>query len=132
MNSARSSADRPPPPDVPPILHKGVRYEQDLGGNEPPGSAPGGTLAAFDATSGTRLWLLQVYTVHVEPGAPSSHPGRYFRSMRMVPGTDELEIEDEVGVVHRVDVVRRSARRVGGPPESVPIEPRPEKPKHPG
>jgi hypothetical protein len=53
-----SGAERSPPPTVPPLQHQGVRYQQDLSGQEPAGSAPGGTLAAFDVASGQRLWLL--------------------------------------------------------------------------
>lgn len=126
---APAAPDRPPPPEVPPVVHKGVRYEQDLAGNEPPGSAPGGTLAAYDQASGQRLWLMQVYTVQADPRGPSSHPGRYFRSMALVPGRDELAIEDEDGGQHRVDLMQRSARRVGGPPETAPPASTKPKPK---
>ena len=72
---------------------------------------------------------MQVYTVKSDPRGPSSHPGRYFRSMALVPGSDELDIEDEDGGQHRVDLIRRTARRTGGPPETAPPTPASTKPK---
>lgn len=124
-----SGAERSPPPTVPPLQHQGVRYQQDLSGQEPAGSAPGGTLAAFDVASGQRLWLLQVYTVRDDPGAPMRHPGIYFRSLALVPDSGELEIENEVGGLYRVDLAKRQARELGGPPEraapSTPGKPKP-------
>ncbi len=129
MNATGPSADRPPPPDVPAVLHKGVRYEQDLQGHEPAGTAEGGTLKATDAGSGKLLWRLQVYTVRDHATAGVETPGRYFKSMQVAPGTDELQIEDEVGVSYRVDLQARSVRRVGGPPETVSPPPAPAKPK---
>jgi hypothetical protein len=130
MSHPSTGTDRPAPPDVQPVLHDGVRYEQDLGGHEPSGSAPGGTLAAYDAGSGKLLWRLQVYTVRSEPGAPASHPGRYFRTMTLGPAGDVLEIEDEVGGHYRVDLAHRTVQRVGGPPQgSTPTAPARPKPK---
>jgi len=127
-------ADRPPPPDVPAVLHKGVRYAQYLSGNEPAGAASGGDLTAADPTTGARLSRLQVYTLPNHAAAGVEAPGRYFRSMQMIKGTDTLQIEDEVGVIYEVDLVRRSATRVSGPPETVPaaaVKPKPKPPPGP-
>lgn len=123
------SADRPPPPDVPVVLHKGVRYAQDLAGNEPASSAAGGGLTASNPTTGALLWRMRVYTLPDHAGAGVEAPGRYFRSMKVVEGTDTLQIEDEVGVTYQVNLVRRSATRVGGPPETATAAPPKPKPK---
>jgi hypothetical protein len=99
-------ASRPPPPEVPPILHQGVRYEQEpLGSDE--GGRLGGYLAAIDPGSGQLLWRLKVYEVP-EPDAPGLPPiGRYFRSMRLLPG-NALEIENESGGRYQVDLATRT------------------------
>lgn len=97
---------RPAPPVVLPIEHQGVLYVQD------PASRFGGSLIARHPATGEQLWQLQVYDVQRDPAAPFPHPGRFFRSMRLVPGCDELEIEDEIGQVFRVDLAARTPRGV--------------------
>ena len=106
------SASRPAPPEVAGIEHKGVHYAQDM-----QSSTLGGTLAAFDVKSGARLWTLKVYEVkdHAAAGV-SGHPV-YFRSMRLVPGRDELAIENEVGARYTVDLAKRSVTAVHEPKE---------------
>lgn len=126
MNS-KPTADRSPPPDVPPVVYKGVRYEQDLRSKPAAGNAPGGLLAAFDAKGGQRLWQLQVYTVRDHAAAGVDTPGRFFRSMALVRGKNQLAIEDEVGARFVVDLEARSATQISGPPQTA--EPAPVKPK---
>lgn len=127
---ATPSADRPPPPDVPPIVHKGVRYEQDLGATAPAGTAAGGLLAAFDHASNARLWQLQVYTV-VDRSPPGlSAPERYFHAMALVPGRDALWVDDETGSRYLVDLNDRTSTKLSGPPDfDPPAPPRKAKPK---
>jgi hypothetical protein len=45
------------------------------------GTQPGGYLVAIDVITGERLWMLKVYDVPVQAGAPFQ-PARYFRSIR--------------------------------------------------
>lgn len=97
---------RPPPPVVPPIHDQGITYRQDDESQRHGGDQPGGYLVAIDQVSGRRLWMLKVY--HIEPTPPGlSHPGRYFRSMRLDAG--RLLIEDECGGRHVVDLATRTA-----------------------
>lgn len=122
------SMSRPPAPEVKPVLHEGVRYEQDKT-DERQGDQPGGYLAAFDAKSGTRLWRLKVYSLAAgAPGAPTGG-ARYFRSMQLAPGGAALEIEDEAGVRYSVDLSKRTVSQVGGPPADAQRPAAPAKPK---
>lgn len=127
MNQSPSAEPVPHDP-VTPLVHQGVRYEEDLTSPTPAGQIAGGLLSAFDATSGQRLWQLQVYRLEDKPGAPGRHPGVHFKSITEVPGQDALLVENQSGGQYRVDLSQRQARQVGGPPEETPPTP-PAKPK---
>lgn len=109
------SPSRPPPPKVAAIEHNGVRYEQDMLSYRFGGTQPGGYLVAVDMASGERLWMLKVYEVTLHEAAGVSTPGRYFRSMRRLPGREELEIESEVGGKYLVDLIKHTAIWLSGP-----------------
>jgi hypothetical protein len=117
------AASRPPAANVEPIVYKGVRYEQDRV-DAAAGDQNGGYLAAVDPTSGQRLWRLQVYSVPDQSAQGVPNMGRYFRSMRLVPGRDELEIENEAGGRYLVDLNGRSVTTMpGSTPETQPTAP---------
>ena len=122
------STSRAPAPDVAPVEHAGVRYEQDRT-DERQGDQDGGYLAAIDAKSGARLWRLKVYDVPDNRAAGVSGGGLYFRSMRLGPGGTTIEIENEAGGRYLVDLVRRTSAQVGGPPPTAPAPPPKPKPK---
>lgn len=113
-NTPRPS--RPSPPKVAPILHNGISYEQDMQSYRYGGTQSGGYLVAINPATGERLWMLKVYEVpdHTASGV-SLTPGRYFRTMRLVPGRDEIEIENEVGGKYLVDLSAQSATWISGP-----------------
>ncbi|HEY9024869.1 MAG TPA: hypothetical protein VIP05_11260 [Burkholderiaceae bacterium] len=115
MTQGPPHSSRPPPPLVAPVLHGGVRYEQDLRSWRFGGTQPGGYLVAVDAASGARLWMLKVYEVALHEAYGVSTPGRYFRSMALVPGREELEIENEAGARFVVELATRAVRPLGGP-----------------
>jgi outer membrane protein assembly factor BamB len=129
--SNRPSTSRPPAPVVPPVVHQGVRYEQDRV-DERQGDTPGGYLVALDDKTGARLWRLQVYELKRPPGAPTGG-FVYFASMRLSEDGAALEIKDETGVLYRVDLASRTATRVGGTPieapQAEPDSPKPAPPK---
>ena len=113
-NNAPPSS-RPPPPEVPPVEYEGVRYAQDGLGSEASGDPASGYLAAIDARSGERLWRLQVYKL-ADPGiAGVGACARHFRSMRLVPGRGELEIESETGSRYLVDLSQRTSTLLSSP-----------------
>lgn len=123
-----SSPSRPPPVDVQPVEHRGVRYVQDRG-DPAAGDQNGGYLVAEDAATGERLWRIRVYKVETPP--PGLSPmGRYFRSMQLVPGEETLEIANESGGRYRIDLHTREVTSIGLP-ESAEPAPRPQKPTPP-
>ena len=111
-NNAPTSS-RPPPPEVPPVEYEGVRYAQDGLGSEAGGDQASGYLAAIDMRSGERLWRLQVYEL-ADSGAAEAC-ARHFRSMRLVPGRAELEIESEAGSRYLVDLAERTSTLLSSP-----------------
>ncbi|HEV2674587.1 MAG TPA: hypothetical protein VGV37_08600 [Aliidongia sp.] len=113
-------ASRPAPPKVPPVFHKGVRYEQDLESTQHGGDPFGGYLMAIDAQTGARLWMLKIYQVTPQnvPGLPTFD--RFFKRMSLVSDTDELSIEDEAGGRYLVDLVKRSVTVVYQAPAAPP------------
>jgi len=121
MNTPPSSS-RPSAPEVAPIEHAGVRYEQDQA-DEHKGDQDGGYLAASDAKTGERLWRLKVYDVPDYKSAGVSVGGIYFRSMRLISSSNELEIENEVGSLYRVELATHSVKKISGPPDKAPPVP---------
>lgn len=114
--NAVPTASRPSAPEVPPVEHQGVRYEQDRH-DDSAGDQPGGYLAATHIQSGARLWRIKVYAVPAAaPGRPAM--ARYFRSMRLAPEGQALLIENEAGGVYRVDLATHVSTQVSGPPET--------------
>ncbi len=120
--STPPTASRPPAPEVAPVEHDGVRYQQDRT-DERQGDQNGGYLVAIDAKTGARLWRLKVYDVPDHRAAGVSGGGIYFRSIRVTPGGKTLEIENEFGGRYRVDIVQRTSTRIGGPPMTAPPSP---------
>jgi hypothetical protein len=115
MSKTPPGSSRPAPPRVDAIEYQGVRYEQDTEAARHGGDQPGGYLVAIDPASGARLWMLKVYTVP-EPGrAGLPRLGRYFKRMTLVPEHNELEIENEVGGIYRVDLAARTSKWISGP-----------------
>lgn len=114
MTNNVPSSSRPAPPKVEPITHKGVRYEQDMQSSRYGGTQLGGYLVAIDPVTGERLWMLKVYEILTQADAPFQS-GRYFRSMRLLPEHDEIEIESEGGGKYLVNLSNRSSTWVSGP-----------------
>lgn len=70
MSNLSPSASRAAPQIAAPIVHQGVRYQQDREGT--PGKEAGAAyLAAYDAVSGNLLWLLKIADpIRHPPGSP--------------------------------------------------------------
>lgn len=108
-------ASRPAPPAVAAIEHEGIRYEQDMEALKHGGDQLGGYLVAVDPANGKRLWMLKVYLVQAPSSPAVPRFGRYFKHMRLLPGGQQIEVENEVGGVYRVDLANRTATWVSGP-----------------
>lgn len=100
------SADRPPIPEIEPVVRDGVRYDQVVGGDAD--GQTGGVLAAFDAASGRELWRLRVYDNRRRAGLEGDVQDIFFASMSFA-ADGRLLIVNEIGQKFAVDVTRRSA-----------------------
>lgn len=101
------SADRLPPPDVPPVLRDGVIYTQADDGRNAGLAQARGVLLASDAASGKLLWALAVYPDDVDPKQEADVQWVFFRSMAFDPD-GRLRIVNEAGKTFLVDVKRRT------------------------
>ncbi|NJD07368.1 MAG: hypothetical protein FIA97_12850 [Methylococcaceae bacterium] len=117
----KPQSSRPAPPAVTPVEYHGIRYEQDMESYAHGGDQPGGYLAAIDAKTGEPLWILKVYELQNHSAVGVDNIGVYFTRMSLVPGRDELEIENETGARFVVDLARRTSTPVRQPkPASLP------------
>lgn len=115
MNDDMPRPSRPSPPAVAPVVHDGVRYEQDMQSYRHGGTQSGGYLVAIDQSTGERLWMLKVYEVPSQDAAGVSTPGRYFKSMQLLPDGERIEIQSEVGGKYVVDLRERTSTWMSGP-----------------
>lgn len=106
---------RPSSPRVLPIEHNGIRYQQDMESFNYGGTQVGGYLVAVHPATNERLWMLKVYEVPMQDPSLVSTPGRYFRKMHLVPGKNEIEIENEVGGKYLVDLETKTSKWISGP-----------------
>jgi len=114
------------PTTVTPVEHDGIRYEamhwgkpRDLGQN-------GGFVAAIDIESGEEIWLAKIYGITYGPKSPQKYD-RFVTKLKLVGGGGGLEIEDESGAVHRLDLATRDVTLVSAAPV-VERKPHPDKP----
>ena len=101
-----SSADRLPPPEVPPVQRDGVRYAQAEDGRSVGLAQVGGVLVASDSGSGKQLWTLAVYGNPVDKKLEEDVQWVYFESMAFDPD-GRLRIVNEAGKTFLVDVKTR-------------------------
>jgi len=101
------SISRIPAPRVAPVVHGQVRYEQVENGLLAGLDQMGGYLAAIDAATGERLWLLKVYDNRRDPAREGDAQDVFFKTMAWQPdGT--LLIENERGRRFVVDPASRA------------------------
>jgi hypothetical protein len=102
-----SSADRLPPPEVPPVERDGVRYAQAADGHAVGAKQVGGVLVATDIATGKQLWTLAVYGNPVDAKLEADVQWVFFSAMTF--GADgHLHIVNEAGKKFVVDVKARS------------------------
>ncbi|HEX2828109.1 MAG TPA: hypothetical protein VHP37_17275 [Burkholderiales bacterium] len=100
------SADRLPPPAIPPLERKGVRYTQAASGRDVGLDQVGGVLVASAADTGKRLWVLAVYPNPIDPKQEADAQWIFFESMTFDPD-GRLRIVNEAGKAYLVDVDTR-------------------------
>jgi hypothetical protein len=101
-----SSADRLPPPEVPPVVRDGVRYAQAEDGHDVGIDQVGGVLVASSASDGQRLWTLSVYGNPLDPKQEADAQWLFFESMDFDPD-GRLRIVNEAGQSYLVNVRTR-------------------------
>jgi len=79
------------------------------------GPQPGGYLVAIDQSTEERLWMLEVYQVPSRYAAAVSTPGRYSKSMQLLPGGERIGIQSEVGGNCVVALRERTSTWMSGP-----------------
>jgi outer membrane protein assembly factor BamB len=119
------TSSRPPRSKIKPIVQDGVRYEEDKVFDED-GDQNGGYLAAFDTKSGEKLWRLKVYEVTDYSNEGVVNIGLYFRSMKLLAESSEIEVVNEAGGRYRIDLSNRTSTYVDGPESVTDEEPEPD------
>lgn len=102
-----NSADRLPPPEVPPVVRDGVQYAQAENGRDVGLDQVGGVLVASSVADGKRLWTLAVYGNPLDPKQEADAQWLFFESMDFDPD-GHLRIVNEAGKAFLVDVKMRA------------------------
>jgi hypothetical protein len=110
--TAMMQFSRSPPPRVPPVVHNGVRYEQVMNADALGYGQVTGYLAAFDDKSGARLWVAKVYDVPIDENLERDVQDIFFTRLELVPGKNQLLIENEAREKFIFDLKLRSVSRV--------------------
>jgi hypothetical protein len=100
LNTGSSIAKRTPPPDVPPVVYEGVRYEappfsNDCGQN-------GGSVVAYDSATDAQLWTLQVYCTQYDPNLETDVQDVFITSLEIENG--RLSVVNEKGLHYTIDL----------------------------
>ncbi len=102
-------SSRPRIPQVAPVMIGAVRYEPTVQTTTPgPEHAPG-VLGAYDATTGVRLWTLNVYTRSIDSRIEADVQEDHIKSLTAT-SDGKLQIVTETGRRYEVDPDSRSAR----------------------
>jgi hypothetical protein len=107
------SADRLPPPEVPPVERNGVRYLQAPDGRKAGQDQEHGVLVAVDPASGKQLWSLVVYPNVPRPDLEEDAQWIFFSAMSF-DADGRLRIENEAGKIFLVDVNTRTVTAADG------------------
>lgn len=90
-----SNPSRVGQPAMAPILFEGRRYEQIINGAALDLPQRTGYLAVFDAETGTRVALVQVYDVPFDPDLEADVQDIFFTRMELNADARRIEIENE-------------------------------------
>lgn len=96
--------DRAPPPEVPPIDLKGVRYAQVMNGFQHCLGERCGFLQAIDLKTGRRQWDEEIYHVPFNPDIEDDLQECYFTRMILLPGEQDILIENEAGAKYLFNI----------------------------
>ncbi len=97
---------RVPPPEVPPIEYKGLRYQQEMGGHDSLRSGRGGHIEGIDIKTGQGMWRRQIYAVPLSEKIEFHETECYFTRMVLLPGDKDILIENEAGEKYLFNIKR--------------------------
>jgi hypothetical protein len=95
-------AKRGPPPDVPPVVYEGVRYEAPPSALSNPCGQEGGCVAAFDDATGALLWSVEVYCAHYDPNLELDVQWVYISSLSVDDG--KISVTNERNLHFSIDL----------------------------
>lgn len=98
--SGKPQASRIAPAKVPPIVHKGIRYEAPWGAR--------GAVVAFDEKTGKEVWRLVLANYFIHEALERDVQETYLAKMELSKDGKELLVEDERRVPYVVDLETRS------------------------
>lgn len=101
-------AKRTAPPEVPPVIHQGVKYAVSHFGFREGRHQNGGYVEAWDLKNNTKLWEIQVYKTQYVPGLETDAQDVFIVSLDLEG--DLLLVKDEAGRLYELDLVTREVR----------------------
>lgn len=111
---ADGQRERTAPADVPPVLHKGVRYEVVHWGKARGLGQNGGLVAAVDAASGRELWVVRVYAIDYTVDKEPDRLDVFITSMKLDRDRRALVLTDENGRRFGLDLATRQVTPLKG------------------
>lgn len=113
MTDLTPTLSRPAPQIAAPIVHQGVRYQQDREGT--PGKEPGAAyLVAIDPASERLLWSLKIADgIHHPPGSPWALEPGYFATLEA--RDDSLFITLSTGKKYQMELKSRKLMLIYDP-----------------
>lgn len=101
--SPQPAGSRRPPPQVDPVVHNGVRFEQARSGLPLDAEDTSGWMRATDEASGAEVWLKQIYQrPPVDGSVPAGGPGVIYMKSIEIAG-DRLRVTNTLGAAFLVD-----------------------------
>ncbi len=101
---------RAPPPEVPPIELNGMRYIQIMNGLEEGRGLRCGLLEGIDIKTGRGIFIEIIYRVPFNDEIEDDTQECYFTRMVLLPGQQDILIENEVGDKYLFNLKRRDTR----------------------
>lgn len=111
---ADAQRERTAPADVPPIVHKGVRYEVVHWGKARGLGQNGGLVAAVDAASGRELWVVRVFAIDYTVDKEPDRLDVFITSMKLDRDRRRLVLTDENGRRFGLDLATRKVTPLQG------------------
>lgn len=111
---ADAQRERTAPADVPPIVHKGMRYEVVHWGKARGLGQNGGLVAAVDAASGRELWVVRVYAIDYTVDKEPDRLDVFITSMKLDRDRRRLVLTDENGRRFGLDLATRKVTPLQG------------------